>query len=161
CIARAGVGVDNVDLDAATKAGILVMNTPDANTLSTAEQTMALMLALSRKVAAADTHVRTGEWKRGQFTGLQLAGTTLGIVGFGRVGRAVAQRALSFEMKVLAYDPFFSGQTALDGKVTIVPKIDDLLPQCDYLTLHTVSNPDTKGMINKGTIARMKNGVRI
>ena len=161
CIARAGVGVDNVDLEAATKAGILVMNTPDANTISTAEQTMALMLALTRKVPAADAHVRSGEWKRGQFTGLQLAGKTLGIVGLGRVGRAVAQRALAFDMKVLAYDPFFSGQTALDGKVTMVSRVDDLLPQCDYLTLHTVASAETKGMINKSTIDRMKHGVRI
>ncbi len=161
CIARAGVGVDNVDLDAATKAGILVMNTPDANTLSTAEQTMTLMLALSRKVVAADAHVRSGEWKRGKFTGVQLAGKTLGIVGFGRVGRAVAQRALGFDMKVLAYDPFFSGQTALNGKVTMVGKLDELLPQCDYITLHTVTNSETKGMINKETIAKMKDGVRI
>jgi D-3-phosphoglycerate dehydrogenase len=161
CIARAGVGVDNVDLEAATKAGILVMNTPDANTISTAEQTMALMLALTRKVAAADAHVRSGEWKRGQFTGLQLAGKTLGIVGFGRVGRAVAQRALAFDMKVLAFDPFFSGQTALDGKVTMVAKVEELFPKCDYLTLHTVASPETKGMINKSTIAKMKDGIRI
>lgn len=161
CIARAGVGVDNVDLPAATEAGILVMNTPDANTISTAEQTLALMLALTRKVPAADAHVRSGEWKRGQFTGVQLAGKTLGIVGFGRVGRAVAQRALAFDMKVLAYDPFFSGQAALDGRVTMVAKMDDLFPVSDYLTLHTVANAETKGMINKAAIERMKPGIRI
>ena len=160
-IARAGVGVDNVDLAAATNAGILVMNTPDANTISTAEQTMALMLALTRKVPAADAHVRSGEWKRGQFTGQQLAGKTLGIVGFGRVGRAVATRALAFDMNVIAYDPFYSGETAMDGKVTMVNRLDDLLPKCDYLTLHTVMNADTKEMINKNTIAKMKDGVRI
>src|SRR5690606_5183792 len=152
---------DNVDLAAATNAGILVMNTPDANTISTAEQTMALMLALTRKVPAADAHVRSGEWKRGQFTGQQLAGKTLGIVGFGRVGRAVATRALAFDMNVIAYDPFYAGETAMDGKVTMVNRLDDLLPKCDYLTLHTVMNADTKEMINKNTIAKMKDGVRI
>src|SRR4029079_3222412 len=109
------------------------------------------MLALSRKVPAADAHVRSGEWKRGQFTGVPPAGKTLGILGFGRVGRAVAQRALGFEMKVLAYDPFFSGATALGGKVTMVPRLEWILPQCDYITLHTVASPETKGAINKTT----------
>lgn len=160
-IARAGVGVDNVDLAAATKAGILVMNTPDANTLSTAEHALTLMLALSRQIPAADAHVREGKWERKKFSGTQLSGKTLGIVGMGRIGRAVAQRALAFEMRVFGYDPFFSGKTALDGKVTMVEKLDDLLPKCDYLTLHAVLNSDTRGMINKSTIDKMKPGARI
>jgi D-3-phosphoglycerate dehydrogenase / 2-oxoglutarate reductase len=160
-IARAGVGVDNVDLDAATKAGILVMNTPDANTLSTAEQAMTLMLAISRHTAAADASVRAGKWDRKSFTGVQLSGKTLGVVGMGRVGRAVAQRALAFDMKVVGYDPFFTGDSALDGKVPMLKSLDELLPRCDYLTLHTTLNSDTRGMINAANIAKMKDGVRI
>jgi D-3-phosphoglycerate dehydrogenase / 2-oxoglutarate reductase len=160
-IARAGVGVDNVDLVAATKAGILVMNTPDANTLSTAEQTMALMLALSRHTPKGDAHVREKKWERKKFTGTQLSGKTLGIIGLGRVGSAVARRALAFDMKVIAYDPFFSGETALDGQVALCKNRDDVFAQADYLTLHTKLSEDTKAMINKQNIAKMKKGVRI
>ncbi len=160
-IARAGVGVDNVDLDAATNAGILVMNTPDANTLSTAEHTIAVMLAMSRYIPAADAHVRQGQWNRKGFTGTQLAGKTLGVVGMGRVGRAVALRAAAFEMKVIAYDPFFSGRSALDGKVTMVETLDDIFSRSDFITLHTVLNDDTRGMINAASIAKMKKCVRI
>ena len=160
-IARAGVGVDNVDLQAATKAGILVMNTPDANTISTAEQTMALMLALSRHVPKADAHVREKKWERKAFTGKQLAGKTLGIIGLGRVGSAVARRALSFDMKVIAYDPFFSGETALDGQVVLCHTRDEVFANADYLTLHTKLSDETRQMINKDNIAKMKKGVRI
>jgi D-3-phosphoglycerate dehydrogenase len=160
-IARAGVGVDNIDLSAATKAGILVMNTPDANTISTAEQTIALMLALSRHTAKADGHVREGKWERKSFTGTQLAGKTLGVIGLGRVGRAVAQRALGCEMRIVAYDPFYSGDSALDGKVKLVQTTEEVFKQADYLTLHTKLSDETKGMINKDTIAMMKDGVRI
>jgi len=160
-IARAGVGVDNVDLDAATKAGILVMNTPDGNTISTAEQTMNLMLAISRHTPRGDIHVREGKWERKKFTGTQLAGKTLGIVGFGRIGRAVAERALAFGMKVIAYDPFFTGDSALDGQVTMTKSLDELLPRADYITLHTVMNSDTKGMINAAALGKMKNGARL
>ncbi|GMU23713.1 MAG: D-3-phosphoglycerate dehydrogenase [Phycisphaerae bacterium] len=160
-IARAGVGVDNVDLDAATKAGILVMNTPDGNTLSTAEQTMALMLAMSRHIPKADAHVREGKWERKKFTGTQLSGKTLGVVGFGRIGRAVAERALAFGMNVIAYDPFVSGTTAMEGQVKMAKSLDELLPKADYITLHTVINNDTKGMINAAAIDKMKAGVRI
>jgi len=160
-ISRAGVGVDNVDLEAATNAGILVMNTPDANTLSTAEQTLSLVLAMSRHVPKADEHVRARQWNRKAFVGTQLAGKTLGIIGFGRVGRAVAARAAAFEMKVVAYDPFFSGESALEGKVQMVSSVDDVFSCADYLTLHTVINDETRGMINKNTIPKMKAGVRI
>lgn len=155
-IARAGVGVDNVDLDAATAAGVLVMNTPDANTLSTAEHTMAMMLALHRRIAAADAHVRCGQWNRKAFVGEQLAGKTLGIVGFGRVGRAVAERALAFDMRVLAFDPFLRSETALDGRVTVVRDFKALLPEVDVLTLHAAMTDDTKHLINKDSIAQMR-----
>lgn len=160
-IARAGVGVDNIDIEAATRAGILVMNTPDANTISTAEQTLALMLALSRHAPAADAHVRAGEWKRKAFVGTQLAGKTLGVIGLGRVGSAVARRALSFDMKVVAFDPFYSGQTALDGQVALVDSREKVFAQADYITIHTKLTSDTKEMINKANIAKMKDGVRI
>ncbi len=160
-IARAGVGVDNIDLQAATKAGILVMNTPDANTISTAEQTMALMLALSRHTPRADAHMREKQWNRKALVGTQLAGKTLGVIGLGRVGRAVAQRALAMEMKVVAYDPFYSGQSALDGKVPLLDSRDKLFAQADYLTLHTKLSDETREMINRESIAKMKDGVRI
>lgn len=160
-IARAGVGVDNIDLKAATQAGILVMNTPDANTVSTAEQTMALILAMSRHIPKADAHVRAKEWNRKAFVGVQLAGKTLGVIGFGRVGQAVARRALAFDMKVVAYDPFFSGSSALEGNVTLCNSRDEVFAQADYLTLHTKLSDETRGMINKENIAKMKDGVRI
>lgn len=160
-IARAGVGVDNIDLDAATQAGILVMNTPDANTISTAEQTMALILAMSRHTPKADAHVRAREWKRKAFVGTQLAGKTLGVIGLGRVGRAVAARAAAFEMKIVAYDPFFSGSTALEGKVTLLGSPQEVFAKADYLTLHTKLSDETRGMINKNNIAKMKDGIRI
>jgi D-3-phosphoglycerate dehydrogenase len=158
-IARAGVGVDNVDVDAATKAGVLVMNTPDANTITTAEHAVALMMALSRKIPAADASLRSGKWERNNFMGTQLAGKTLGIIGFGRIGRAVAKRALGLEMKVVAHDPFFFAETALDGQVKMVKDLDALLPMCDYITVH-VPGDKTKGLINAERIAKCKKGIR-
>jgi len=155
-IARAGVGVDNVDLPAATRAGVLVMNTPDANTISTAELTIGLMLTLARNVLTASTSLSAGKWERSKFVGTQLAGKTLGIVGLGRVGKAVAKRALAMDMKVVAYDPFFSGDTALAGQVRVLGSLDELLPQVDYLTLHTPGGAKTKGMIGPEQLARMK-----
>ena len=155
-IARAGVGVDNVDLAAATQAGILVMNTPDANTISTAEHTMALLMALSRKVVVADAHVRGGAWERGRFVGTQLAGRTIGVIGLGRVGRTVAARMLAMGMRVLGFDPFYSGQTALDGKVRMVEQLHDLLVESDVVTLHTPKTPDTAGLIGAEELRIMK-----
>ena len=158
-IARAGVGVDNVDVTAATKAGVLVMNTPDANTITTAEHAITLMMALSRKIAGADAHVRAGLWERNKYMGTQLAGKTLGIIGFGRIGRAVAKRALGLEMKVVAFDPFFFANNALDGQVSMTHDIESLLPQCDYITVH-VPGDKTKGLIDAAKIALCKKGVR-
>ncbi len=155
-IARAGVGVDNVDLDAATGAGILVLNTPDANTLSTAEHSIALMLALYRHIPAAHQHVTSGQWNRSDFQGRQLAGRTLGIVGFGRIGRTVAQRARAFEMKVLAYDPFISSQSDLGDVVTLVPDLDTLLREADCVTLHSSLTDETRKMIGPAQLALMK-----
>jgi D-3-phosphoglycerate dehydrogenase / 2-oxoglutarate reductase len=156
-IARAGVGVDNVDVPAATKAGVLVMNTPDANTITTAEHAISLMMSLSRKIPAADASIRAGKWDRKTFMGTQLAGKTLGIIGFGRIGKAVAKRCLAMEMKVVAYDKFFFAETALDGQVTMIKEIDTLLPLCDYITLHT---PGGETIIDAARLAKCKKGVR-
>src|SRR5882724_8115602 len=137
-IARAGVGVDNIDLEAATAKGILVLNTAAASTLSTAEHALALMYALARKIPAAHAHVAAGpaKWEKTKFQGTQLAGKTLGVVGLGRIGQTVASRALAMEMKVVGYDPFFSGQSALDGKVPLIRDFEEFLKQLDVITFH-------------------------
>ncbi len=160
-IARAGVGVDNVDLNAATRAGVLVINTPDANTLSTAEHTFAVMLAMARQVPAACSDLKAGNWNRARFEGTQLAGKTLGVVGLGRVGRAVAVRALAFEMNVVALDPFVQDESALDGRVRLVKSIDELLAQCDYVTIHAVMSDATRGMIGAEQLKKAKRGLRV
>jgi len=157
-IARAGVGVDNVDVEAATKAGVLVMNTPDANTITTAEHALTLMMALSRKIPLADASLRAGKWDRKTFMGTQLAGKTLGIIGFGRIGKAVAKRALALEMKVVAFDKFYFAETALDGQVKMIKDIDALLPLCDYITLHT---PGGETILNAERLTKCKKGVRL
>ncbi len=159
-IARAGVGVDNVDLNAATERNIVVMNTPDGNTISTAEFTFAMMLALARHVAPAAQDLAGGRWERKAFVGSELRGKTLGIVGFGRIGRAVAKRAIAFEMDVIAYDPYVPGDLAAELGVTLVD-LDTLYRQSDYITLHSLITEETRGMINAESIAKMKNSVRI
>ena len=148
-IARAGVGVDNIDLDAATSKGILVLNTAEASTLSTAEHALALMMSLARKIPQAHAHVRSGQWKRNQFQGTQLAGKTLGVVGLGRIGRTVAIRALAMEMVVVGFDPFFSGESALDGKVKLVRDFDQFLAMIDVITFHVPGGEQTKHLLNR------------
>ncbi len=152
-IVRAGVGTDNIDKDAATRLGIVVMNTPAGNTVSTAEHTWALMLALSRNVSPADRSLIEHKWDRNKYIGTQLAGKTLGIIGLGRVGQAVAKRAKAFEMRVLGFDPFLSKDRATELGVEPVGSIRDLLPQVDYLTVHTPLTDETKGIINRETLA--------
>lgn len=159
-IARAGVGVDNVDIPAATARGIVVMNTPDGNTISTAEHTFGLMLALARWIPQAHATLREGKWDRKTFTGVELRGKTLGIIGFGRIGRAVARRALAFDMTVIAYDPFVSAEFAASLGVKMVA-LDDLYAQSDFITLHALLTDETREMINRDSIAKMKAGVRI
>ena len=148
-VARAGVGVDNIDLDAATARGILVVNTAAASTHSTAEHALALMYALARKVPAADAHVKSGQWKKSQFSGTQLAGKTLGVVGLGRIGQTVARRALAMEMTLLGFDPFFQGQTALDGKVRLVEDFDEFLAQLDVITFHVPGGDATRHLLDR------------
>ena len=160
-IARAGVGVDNIDVPTATRQGIVVMNTPGGNTVSTAEHTMALMLALSRNVAKANDSLKAGRWDRTKFTGSQLGGKTLGIVGLGRVGLAVAKRAQGFEMIVLGFDPFLSAERAAEQGIESVSPLDDLWGRCDYITLHTPLSAETRNLIGPDALARMKRGVRI
>jgi len=151
-IARAGVGVDNIDLDAATAKGILVLNTAAASTLSTAEHALALMLSLARKIPAANQGLRSGEldWKkRAIYQGTQLAGKTLGVVGLGRIGQTVASRALAFEMTVLGYDPFYPSDTALEGRVKMVKDFDEFFKQLDVITFHVPGSEQTKHLINR------------
>jgi len=159
CIARAGVGVDNVDVPVATAKGVIVMNTPGGNTLSTAELAFALMLALSRKISPANASLKAGQWDRKSFEGTQLAGKTLGIVGMGRIGKAVAARAAAFEMRVLGYDPFVAGQPI--GGVEMVKDITELCKRSDYITVHTPKSAQTTGMIGKDQFAVMKPSVRL
>ncbi|MCS7033969.1 MAG: phosphoglycerate dehydrogenase [Phycisphaerae bacterium] len=151
-IARAGVGVDNIDLDAATAKGILVLNTAEASTLSTAEHALALMYALARKIPQAHAALRSGslDWKkRSVYQGTQLAGKTLGVVGMGRIGRTVASRALAMEMTVLGFDPFFPAETALDGKVRLVKDFDEFLSQLDLITFHVPGGESTRHLLNR------------
>ena len=159
-IGRAGVGVDNIDLDAATKAGIAVMNTPGANAVAVAEHTLALMLALARHIPRADSTTRAGKWEKKSLQGTELRGKTLGIIGLGRIGIEVARRARAFEMKLMAHDPFVSAAVARDLG-TQLADLDSLYAAADYITLHVGLTPQTTGMINAAAIAKMKKGVRI
>jgi len=148
-IARAGVGVDNIDLEAATQHGILVMNTAEASTLSTAEHALALMMALARKIPQADAHVRKGGWERNKYQGTQLAGKTLGVVGMGRIGRTVAARALAMEMNVVGFDPYFSAPAALDGRVQMIRDFDEFLSHVDVITFHVPGGEGTRHLLNR------------
>jgi D-3-phosphoglycerate dehydrogenase len=160
-IVRAGVGVDNIDVSAATRQGIVVMNTPGGNTVSTAEHTLALMLALARNVTRANDSLKSGKWDRNAFTGSQLEGKTLGIIGLGRVGLAVARRALGFGMIVVGFDPLMSPEKALEHGIESVARLDELWPRCDFITLHTPLNPETRNLIDARAISLMKPSVRI
>ncbi len=160
-IVRAGVGTDNIDKVAATRLGIVVMNTPAGNTLSTAEHTFAMMLALSRHVAPAYQSLIEHKWERNKFMGAQLADKTLGIVGLGRIGQAVAKRAKAFEMKVLGYDPFLTPDKTRELGIEPVESIRDMLPLVDYLTVHTPLTEETKNLIDRESIQLLKPSVRL
>jgi len=158
-IARAGVGVDNIDCEAATKRGILVVNTADASTITTAEHAFTLMMALLRNVGPAYKTFTSGGWDRNKYQGRQLAGKTVGVVGFGRIGQTFAKRALAFEMDVVAYDPFINADTMLDGKVKMFRDFAAMVPHADILTFHVPLNDQTRGMLNKDTFALCRDGV--
>lgn len=158
-IARAGVGVDNVDLPTATRHGIVVMNAPDGNTLSTAELTVALMLAVSRHIAPACASLKSGQWDRKSYMGCQLAGKTLGIVGLGRIGTAVAKRCLAFGMKVVGFDPFLAGAPPdLAKQIGLVDSLDALLREANYLTVHTPMSDETRGLIGQRQLEMLPKG---
>jgi len=160
-IVRAGVGTDNIDKPAATRSGIVVMNTPAGNTLSTAEQTITLMLALSRNIAPANQSLIEGRWDRKKYMGTQVAGKTLGVVGLGRIGLAVAKRAQAFEMKVLGFDPFLSNERAKELGIEMVETVDLMLTQIDYLTVHTPLTEETRNLIDVRQLEIMKPGMRL
>ncbi len=159
-VGRAGVGVDNVDVDAATQRGVIVMNTPGGNTISTAEHTFSMLMALSRNIPQAHASMKAGKWDRKSFEGVELYNKTLGIIGMGRIGGEVARRAIAFGMRVLAYDPYLSPSRARTLQVEVV-ELDDIYARADYITVHVPATEQTKGMINAATIAKMKKGVRL
>lgn len=160
-IVRAGVGTDNIDKTAATRAGIVVMNTPTGNTVSTAEHAFALLIGLSRNVGAAHASLAAGNWDRKKFSGTEIRGKTLGIVGLGRIGQTLAALAAAFEMKIIGYDPFLSCEKANEMGIELFKTVDEMLPVCDYLTVHTPLTPETKGLIGPEQIQKLKKGARL
>ena len=159
-VARAGSGVDNIDVPSCVSRKVLVMNTPYGNTVSTAEHAIAMMMALARHIPQANASTHAGKWEKKKFEGVELTGKTLGVVGCGNVGSVVADRAAALKMKVLAYDPVMT--PALARSIGAQPAdLDELYGKSDFITYHVVINPATKGMINKDAIAKMKKGVRI
>ncbi|QPC82646.1 hypothetical protein G4Y79_23650 [Phototrophicus methaneseepsis] len=159
-VARAGVGVDNVDLDAATSHGVIVMNTPGGNTISTAEHTFGLMIALARYIPQGDASLRAGRWDRKSFVGVELKDKVLGLIGFGRIGKAIARRAQAFDMTVIAYDPYIEPSAGTELGVELV-QLDALYAQADFISLHALITDETRGMLNTEAFAKMKDGVRI
>lgn len=159
-IARAGVGVDNVDLPSATKKGIIVVNSPEGNTIAAAEHTWAMLLAMSRNIPQAQASLRSGKWERSKFTGVEVYGKTLGILGLGKIGSHVANYAIAFGMKVIAFDPFVSKEYA-DKMGVELKDLDSVIKEADYLTLHLPKNKETANLINAAKIKIMKDGVRI
>jgi D-3-phosphoglycerate dehydrogenase len=159
-IVRAGVGVDNIHLPTATERGIVVMNTPAGNTIATAELTLGLMISLARHIPQAQAALVGGHWDRKAYMGTELRDKTLGIIGFGRVGQAVAKRAQVFEMDVITYDPNVD-RGIVDAQNVKLVTLDELFAQADYISLHAVASPETDDMINAWSIAKMKDGVRI
>jgi D-3-phosphoglycerate dehydrogenase len=159
-VGRAGIGLDNVDVPAATERGVMVANAPQSNTLSAAEHTMALLLALARNVPQSHAALKQGRWERSAWTGVELSDKTLGVIGLGRIGKLVAQRALAFGMRLIAYDPFVSEERARQMSVTLVD-LDRLVAEADFVTLHLAKTPDTIGLIGKELLAKAKPGIRI
>jgi D-3-phosphoglycerate dehydrogenase len=159
-VGRAGVGVDNIDLEAATRRGVLVMSTPGGNAISVAEHTFALLLALARQVPRHDAAIHAGRWEKSSAAGTEVRGKTLGLIGLGRIGGEVARRARAFEMRVLAFDPYISEAAAREAQVELVP-LEKLLAESDFVSLHTALSPATQNLINAQTIAHMKQGARL
>lgn len=160
-VGRAGVGVDNVDVDAATQSGIIVVNSPDGNTTAAAEHTIALMLSMARNIPAAVASTKAGQWERSKFTGTEVLGKTLGIIGLGKIGSHVAKVALSLGMKVIVCDPYTTKETVEALGCEYVSHLDDFWGRCDFITVHTPKTRETTHLINKNSINRMKKGVKI
>jgi D-3-phosphoglycerate dehydrogenase len=158
-IGRAGIGVDNVDVDAATKRGIVVMNTPGGSNVTTAEHSIAMLMALTRNIPQAVAAVRAGKWPR-SLLGAEVCNKTLGVIGLGNIGTIVAERALGLRMKVIAFDPFVTAETAARIGVELVT-LEQMYPRADYITIHTPLTPETRGLVGRESIAKMKRGVRI
>ncbi len=159
-VGRAGIGVDNVDVDAATARGVLVMNTPFGNSVTTAEHTIALIFALARQISEADRSTQAGKWEKNRFMGVEITGKTLGVIGCGNIGTIVADRAKGLKMRVVAFDPFLSPQRAQQLDIEKV-ELDELFARADFITMHTPLTDATRGIVNKDNIAKMKTGVRI
>src|SRR5688572_28566824 len=159
-IGRAGIGVDNVDIPAATARGIVVMNTPFGNSITTAEHAVALMFALARELPAADLSTQAGKWEKNRFMGVELTSKVLGLIGCGNIGSIVADRALGLKMKVVAYDPFLTPERAIDLGVEKVD-LDELLARADFITLHTPLTDQTRNILSRENLAKTKRGVRI
>ncbi len=159
-VGRAGIGLDNVDIGAATKRGIAVMNTPDGNTITTAEHTISLLLALSRNIPQATASLKAGKWEKKKFQGKEIFGKTLGIIGLGKIGRIVADRATGLKMKVIGFDPYITQEAVKPLGIELVD-MDDLLARSDYITVHTPRTSETLGLINKEAFSKMKDGVMV
>jgi len=159
-VGRAGIGVDNVDIPAATRRGIIVMNTPFGNSITTAEHAIAMMFAVARQLPAADASTQAGKWEKNRFMGVEIFGKTLGVIGCGNIGSIVAERAIGLKMKVVAFDPFLSNERAVDLGVEKV-ELDELFRRADFITLHTPMTDKTRGIIDAAAIEQMKDGVRI
>src|SRR5262249_50447392 len=160
-IGRAGVGVDNVDVDAATRRGIVVANAPQSNVVTAAEHTMALLLAMARNIPQAHVSLTAGKWERSSFTGVELYEKTLGVIGFGRIGQLVAHRARGFGMRVLAFDPFVSAERYRELGVEKAASSDEVYAQADFITVHLPKTPETEGWLDADAFAKMRDGVRI
>ena len=159
-VGRAGIGVDNVDVEAATKRGIVVMNTPGGNNVTTAEHALSLLLALARNIPQANASLKAGRWEREKFIGSEVANKVLGVIGLGNIGAVVAERALGLKMRVVAYDPFVSSEVAAKLRVELV-SLDELYAQADFITVHTPLTQETRSLIGAAAFAKMKKGVRI
>lgn len=159
-VGRAGIGVDNVDVPAATNAGVVVMNTPFGNSITTAEHAIAMMMALVRQIPQANASTHAGKWEKSKFMGMEITGKTLGLIGCGNIGSVVAERALGLKMKVVAYDPFLAPERAADLGITKV-ELDDVFAKADVITLHTPLTDQTRGVVGVEAFKKMKNGVRI
>ena len=160
-VARAGVGLDNVDIDAATRQGVIVCNAPQSNVISAAEHTLALLLALARNIPQADAALRAGRWERSTWTGTELQDKVLGVLGLGRIGTLVAQRAHAFGMRLVAYDPFLAPDRAARLGVELLPTVEDVLRRADFVTVHLPKTPDTVGMLDAERLAQMKPTARV